>query len=230
MRDNSANNTTRIIASALETALNAYLRLDAEHEKLLAGLLGKTAGITLSGIKAEFNGVLSRQYTLYLTVTAGGIRVRDHALKPADVIIETQDLFTLLQLIRSQHFGEKTIIHGDSELARRWQALLRGIDIDWEEHLSRIVGDIAAHQLANTARASLSWGRNTANTLLQNVSEYLQYEHNDLPSRYAIEHFLDAVDTLQSDIERLAARIERLQNTAANIPTSDGVSSRRNTL
>ena len=237
MRNNSAN---RILLTALETAINAYLRLDPDHEKQLAALRGNTVGIILGSFGIT-DGVSSRRNTeIYFTVTAGGIRVHEQAPAPADAIIRTPSPLTLLQLIRSQHFTEETTIDGDSDVARRWQTLLRDIDIDWEEHLSRIVGDVAAHQLANTARASLNWGRNTANTLLQNMSEYLQYEHNDLPSRYVIERFLDAVDTLQADTERLAARIERLQRICSNASAPNGVSAkgvspqrnteRRNTL
>lgn len=211
MRNKSAYSTSRIAATALETALNAYLRLDAEYEQQLAGLLGTTAGITLSSFDTTF----------YFTATAGGVRVRNHAPGLVDVVIETAGPLALLQLVRSRHFDDETAIHGDSGVARRWQTLLRNIDIDWEEHLSRAVGDIAAHQLANTARASLNWSRNTADSLLQNASEYLQYEHNDLPSRYAVEYFLDAVDALQADTERLAARIERLQRICSDTAASD---------
>ncbi len=56
------------------------------------------------------------------------------------------------------------------------------------------------------------------------MSEYLQYEHYDLPARYAMESFLDAVDMLQADTERLAARVERLERICNNTSVSAGVS------
>ena len=59
-------------------------------------------------------------------------------------------------------------------------------------------------------RAAGRWGRQSADNLSLDLKEYLQEEARLLPSRYEIEEFLDQADTLRDDVERLAARVERL--------------------
>jgi ubiquinone biosynthesis protein UbiJ len=44
-----------------------------------------------------------------------------------------------------------------------------------------------------------------------NVREYLQEESRDLPTRYEVERFAKKVNALRDDAERIAARIERLE-------------------
>ena len=52
---------------------------------------------------------------------------------------------------------------------------------DFEEELSRVIGDVAAHQVANVARGFLDWGRKAGGSFATNVAEYLQEEGRDLP-------------------------------------------------
>ena len=88
------------------------------------------------------------------------------------------------------------------------------VDIDWEEHLSRLVGDVVAHEVGGAARAARAFGRRAGRTAEQNLREYLQEEARLLPTRYELKELLDAVDVLRDDVERLAARVERLRRRA----------------
>jgi ubiquinone biosynthesis protein UbiJ len=47
-----------------------------------------------------------------------------------------------------------------------------------------------------------------------NIREYLQEESRDVPSRYEVERFAAQVGDLRDDVERLAARVRRLQERA----------------
>ena len=44
-----------------------------------------------------------------------------------------------------------------------------------------------------------------------NIREYLQEESRELPSRYEVERFTADVNALRDDVERLAARVQRLR-------------------
>ena len=59
-------------------------------------------------------------------------------------------------------------------------------------------------------RALADWGRKSSDTLTQDLKEYLQEEGRLVPTAYEVQGFLDRVDTLRDDVERLAARVERL--------------------
>lgn len=102
-------------------------------------------------------------------------------------------------------------IEGDAEVAQTFSELLRAARPDLEEELSRIVGDVAAHQVGNVARSMLAFGRRTADTFAQNVAEYLQEEGRDLPTRTEADEFIVGVDKLRDDVERLQARLSLIE-------------------
>ena len=87
-----------------------------------------------------------------------------------------------------------------------------GLDIDWEEQLSKLTGDIIAHQLGNAARHGRRAFRFGLDTLEKDSGEYLQEELRLLPTRIETENFSDEVSRISMDVDRLAARLKRLQN------------------
>jgi ubiquinone biosynthesis protein UbiJ len=109
-----------------------------------------------------------------------------------------------------QLFSGEVQVTGDTHLAQKFGDIVGGLDVDWEEQLSLLVGDGLAHEAGSRVRAAGRWGRRTGNTLAENVKEYLQEEIRLLPGRYEVQGFLTDVDRLRDDVERLAARIERL--------------------
>jgi ubiquinone biosynthesis protein UbiJ len=109
-----------------------------------------------------------------------------------------------------QLFSGAVEIQGDSELGHRFGNLLGELDIDWEEHLSKLTGDLLAHQTGNLVRGVGAWGHAARASLAQDLPEYLQEELRLLPSRIEVEEFLAEVDHLRDDAERLEQRIRRL--------------------
>ena len=197
--------TPAVIAAGLETALNQYLRLDPEIPPRLAALDGKVIVIEMDGVGQSF----------YVLPSASGVRVMDrYEGEPAVRIRGT--LVALARQWRDRRVVDGGIaVEGDTAVGREFQTILAGLNIDWEEQLSRVVGDAAAHQLGNLWRGFRGWGRRTSDILSRDGAEYLQQELRALPPRHAVEHFLSAVDTLREDADRLAARIERLRRQVA---------------
>jgi len=125
---------------------------------------------------------------------------------------------SLLGLMRlATDDGEEAIrdgsvdLTGDTEIAQGFQRLLRFGRPDIEEELSHVIGDAAAHQVGELARGLGDWARQARSTIGQNISEYLQEESRDVPSRYEVEAFADDVDRLRDDVDRLAAKISHLE-------------------
>jgi ubiquinone biosynthesis protein UbiJ len=112
-------------------------------------------------------------------------------------------------------------LSGDPALARDFEKLLDLAKPDWEEELSRFVGDVVAHQLGNLARGLFDWGNKAAATLSQDASEFLQEESRDLPTRFEVDEFLDEVDRLSADTSRVEKRIARLEKQGTGIEASE---------
>jgi ubiquinone biosynthesis protein UbiJ len=102
-------------------------------------------------------------------------------------------------------------IHGDAEVAQTFSELLKQARPDLEEELSRVIGDVAAHHVGNAARSALGFARKAADTFAQNVSEYLQEEGRDAPSRTESDEFISGVDKLRDDVDRCEARLALLE-------------------
>ena len=108
--------------------------------------------------------------------------------------------------------GDAVELSGDVILARKFQSLLRYARPDFEEELSGLVGDAAAHGIGEFVRSVSQWGREAGSTLQQNVSEYLQEESRSVPSRYEAELFRGQVDKLRDDVARFDARLKQYES------------------
>jgi ubiquinone biosynthesis accessory factor UbiJ len=198
--------------AALEALLNRCIALDPEGAARLGPLEGRLIGIELKGFGTR----------LYLIPAPDRLQVFGAYEGEPDCLLRGTPLalarLGLAERKEDQLFGGEVEIEGDTRLAQDFGAFAAGLDLDWEEQLSRLVGDPIAHQVGEGLRAVGRWGRKSADLLSQDLKEYLQEEARVLPTRYEVEAFLDQVDTLRDDAERLVARIDRL---ARGGPPSD---------
>lgn len=201
-------NTPVWLTAAVETALNRYLSMDAEATARLARLSGKVLEVELRGLDLHF----------YLLPTASGIQVLGSYEGKPDARLRGAP-FSLARLALSEHgrtlFSGAVELEGDTELSQQLQDILNAVDIDWEEQLSRLTGDVVAHQVGNAARTAQHWAGQARESLALDLADYLHEETQQVPARGEVERFVSDVDTLRADIERLAARIKRLQSKPA---------------
>lgn len=208
MNDSAFPELASGLHAVLEAALNRALRLDPDWRDKLAPLLGRRIGLELQGVGAR----------LVLYPHEAGIRVMGAADEDLAVRCDAVISGTPLALAgmameddtRSLFSGEVRI-EGDVELGQQFRRLLDELDMDWEEALARLTGDVVAHHIGRTLRGLGAWGEQALDTLAQNAAEYLQVESGLNPSREEVTAFVSGVDTLRNDVERLAARIRRLQ-------------------
>ena len=191
--------------AGLEAVINRYLRLDPDIGPRLAALSGRCIAIDLRGL----------DLTLFIFPDEHGIQLKDHIEGEADTVLRGTPLgmahLGLGGNTEKTLFSGEVIIEGDVETGQAFKDILDGLDIDWEEQLSRLTGDIIAHQLGNSARLARRVFRHGLATLEEDLGEYLQEELRVLPSRIETENFSADVTRLSMDIDRLAARLKRLQ-------------------
>lgn len=150
---------------------------------------------------------------MYFAVDEDGLTLSLDGPEP-DLAI-TGTLFSLAGLAASG--GEGALrdgsfeIAGDVYTAQAFQKLMSYGRPDLEEELSGLVGDVAAHGIGDAARSFGRWVSEARGTMRQNMSEYLQEESQAVPSRYEVDRFRKRVNTLRDDVDRLEARLRRVE-------------------
>lgn len=158
---------------------------------------------------------------MYFLVDSDGIRLTGEFNGEPDVAI-AGSLAALASL--AGRAGEDAVragsldLVGDAEVAEQFRRLLQLGRPDPEEELAGLVGDAAAHSIGQFARSLGDWGRRARATFTQNLGEYLQEESRAVPSRHETDSFREAVENLRDDVERLEARLKRIEPTAAGRP------------
>lgn len=113
----------------------------------------------------------------------------------------------------SQAIGQRSIfdgdvkITGDTATAQQFSRCLTEIDVDWEEHLSRITGDAAAHQLGKFSRSFKAWLGARTDSVRDNTADYLRDETGSVPHDWELTEFVEQVDDLRDRVDLLEARI-----------------------
>lgn len=187
----------------LESLLNRQLDSSTPAREYCEQLEGKHLAIQVE----------HTQIVIYIEVRDGRMRLSSHYDEDPDAVIvgTPMGLAALASDDPDRAFRDGRVsLEGDSETANQFRRLLEASGPDWEEELSRITGDVAAHQIGNATRGIVDWGRRAVDTMAQNMSEFLQEESRDAPSAFEAEELMDEIDTLRNDVDRLAARIDKL--------------------
>ena len=109
-----------------------------------------------------------------------------------------------------EHFLRAVEVSGNAKLADEVMRLARHLRWDFEEDLSRLLGDVAAHRLAGAARAFAAWQADAARRLGESFAEYATEEAMLLVRRAELDAFAGAAAGLRDAVERLEQRIRRL--------------------
>jgi len=213
--------------AAIETAINAWLKLDGEALPRFAELEGKIIRFHVTGLDVN----------LYFMPSASGIQVMgnyplshdtntaetaepDENTAKVDATIHGSPM-ALIQLSTAKNAGATLLesdveIDGDMRVAEKFSEILREVDIDWEELLSKLVGDIFAYRTGEAARSATNWLKDSAEAMQLNAGEYISEESGLSPADAEVKEFMDEVDEVRMGIDRLAARINLLvENTKA---------------
>lgn len=193
-----------ILISAFETALNKYLSLDEDVTLFLQPLSGKIIAVTIQ----PFNE------TLYLCPTAQSIQIIDFYEGTVDTSLTGSlaalGLMGLSSTPARSFFSGEVLIEGDLSVGHQFQKLFEQLDIDLEEQLSHVTGDVIAHKVGHFFRSANQWHQENLKTVQLNIREFLQDETQDLPPAPEVNRLTQQVDQLKEDFDRVEARINRL--------------------
>lgn len=140
----------------------------------------------------------------------GGLAMAGESAAP-DAIIVVPPSVALRLLANDDAASTLVTLEGDTELAAALSRVLRGMSWEYEEDLSKIIGDVPAHQLAELGRKAGHEIKSQSFNLMQMLVEYWQEEQPMLAKKRHVESFNREIDTLREDCERLEKRSERLE-------------------
>ena len=190
---------------ALQKAINHTLALDASIPGKLQHLDNKVLEIIISPLDVHF----------YIRFTLEGVRLLDSYDGEPNASIHSSPLGLIrLSILPSSKvrslFNDKIRISGDVELGQHVKQLFDELDIDWEGHLAQFTGDVVAYQVGNIVRKGLALKQQVGDSLIHNVTEFLQEEYRAFPTKEEVHDFFGDVDALSLSTERLAAQVNHL--------------------
>lgn len=192
-----------LLLKPLEIALNHALRFDMESHEKLQRFANRSIRIDITNLNIAVIGRFTDDRILLETA-------EEHV---ADLMIKA-DSFALLKLLHQPDslFSNQIQIRGDVQFAKQLQDWQQHFDFDWEQQLARVTGDTLAYPLAQSLRRGFDWLNYNRSEFEQSLAEYLREESQYLPDKSQTQRFMQNVDLLRADTERLEARIKRLQN------------------
>jgi ubiquinone biosynthesis protein UbiJ len=199
-----------VAVAGLQGVVNRLLRLDGELTEGVAELEGSVLEVRVQGFDWCFQLHAIRAGVEVVPVGGGGERF---TVEP-DLVITGPPL-TLLRLLGSLESVDGVLppdvsISGDLHLLEKLGRLARRADIDWEEPLSKLLGDSVTHEVGRGVRGFLSWARKASETFAFDMGEYLREERHLSPTKLEVDEFAVHVDMARDDVERLEVRISRL--------------------
>ena len=166
-----------------------------------------------AGKSVQFNVALLNASLLVLE--NGSLAIAGETNVPDATISMSPSL--LLRLIAKDEAAKLLIkIEGDTELATALSKVLSHMRWDYEDDLSKLMGDVPAYELSKLARHTAATAKETSTNIAEMLSEYWQEEQPMLAKKRHIEQFNAEVDTLRADVERFEKRLNKL----AKLPPS----------
>ena len=208
-------------AFGLESVINRHIGESSRAGELLESLDGRSLAIVVRGLgfRLRLQSLKTRLAVSVESAASGAAATAAAINSAADSSFATATvegtppvLLGLLGNAEAEGFRESGAeLSGDVATAEAFAELLRHARPDLEEELSRLIGDIAAHEVADAARRTDDWAREAGSALTMNTSEFLQEEARQLPPRVEVNAFGRDVECLRDDVERAAQRIARLE-------------------
>jgi ubiquinone biosynthesis protein UbiJ len=188
----------------LSKVINAYLNLDPESKQRVRKLQGKVIAIEFLPFHIQFNCVFNEDKVTLIAdeLIAADASLRGTPLQMLGVMIAKEN--------RHRFFADDLVMEGDAAFGQQVVELFDHMKIDWEEHLSKLTGDVPAYHLGRIAGKFKSWLNTSQESFSQNINDYVHEEARWLPSREALQDFFTDIDTLRMDLDRLEAHIKNL--------------------
>ena len=193
-----------MLLNILELAINGALEFDPKAQRDLVKLHGKTMTLEIKPIPQKIS----------ISPMPHGLEFANES-KATDVTLSA----TIGALVKISRDGlddaelesGELEINGDPIVGQRFARILSQLDIDWEGLLAQRLGETPAVLISGGFVKAKEIAKESKGLFSKHLSNLLTDEMGLVAAKSDIELFLDNVDTLRADADRLQARIQRIQ-------------------
>lgn len=193
-----------MIDDAVSALLNHLLSQASWARQRLAPFAGRHVGLSMP------------RFRVRLCIAEEGWfgAASDEAAADVEISLPAETPFLAMRGI--EKVMEAARIEGAAQLAGEFSYVFGHLRWDYEEDLSRLVGDIAAHRVAQGLAAFADWQKRGAGRLARQAVSYATEKHALLARRSDQLGFADGVAELRSALERSERRVEALATASAS--------------
>jgi ubiquinone biosynthesis protein UbiJ len=190
------------VLSPFERLLNKAITSDPETHDRLALFEDRSIAIVVTDLKQH----------ILVTIHNSAFHLALTQSDEASLTIKAP-LFSLIKLTQNPDslFSTDITINGDVQFAKQLQDLLDGFDFDWEAQIARVTGDTLAYPIAHGLKQFSAWASSRHQTFQINMAEYLTEEVRMLPVQFQVDDYINNIDKLRADSDRMEARVKRLE-------------------
>lgn len=166
-----------------------------------------------AGKAVQFN--IAFASTTLVILENGSLAVAGETFKPDAHVTLTPSL--IMRLLAKDESAKMQIeIEGDTHLASELAKVLTNMQWDYEEDLSKLVGDVPAYNIGQFTRQASQSVKHASINVVEMFSEYWQEENPLIAKKRHVEQFNNGVDTLRADVDRFEKKLEKLSNQLSN--------------
>ncbi len=199
----------QLATAAIEKSINHLLKLDDEARRHLKPLESRRLKVSIK----EFPWPLVFHFSERVDVLA---QQQDELACDCHLGLSLADIETLKDSSQITRMikQDRLMLDGDLQVAQGFSQLIQSIDIDWEEQLAKITGDVFAHSIFQQGRTLLNGISKAFVQSSSTVSDTLIEEKKWMAHSIMVEDFCQQVIELRSATERLEARLNLLVKTS----------------
>ena len=189
------------VTSTLEKFITHTLRFDPATLAQISHVIGV---LKIQCVRPRF--------TVYCFGSKQGIKLTCYCEDDAETTLKGSATALLGLLKQPKTLANSGVeLSGSVGLLQQWQKILKQVDIDWEEAISLVMGDIAGPLFADSLRKSASWAKTQSEAQQRLLKEYLTEELSLFPSKLEAQHLFDQIHELDLSTDRLAAKVDYLK-------------------
>lgn len=196
------------ISVAVEKTISGALRYDPASQIAVTKLSGQVLAIELS----NSIGLSNSDLVFYFFPCASGVKVQSYFEGEVTTRVKASALaLATIANGKTMNLADSDVeVFGSTAMLIELQGILQNLEIDWEETLSDLIGDVSAHLVAQRIRGVSEWFGNSNTSIRRLASEYLTEELKVTPSQPELDRFYQDIDELRINTDRASAKIAAL--------------------